>query len=266
MTYADTEIPPGASLVPSDVQLFLKRLRTFYAPIRLRYFAVGEYGDQTGRPHYHLAIFGVGPLSIAGLSVPTKVVQPFKLTTSGLPVYIGDPLYSIWGKGHVFVGDLTKDSAQYIAGYVTKKMTNGKDQKTLQWLNGRHPEFARMSLRPGIGATAMEDVASVLFTEVGQLSMTSTGDVPSVLAHGKKKFPLGRYLRRKLRENLGFGSLDTPKSAISLHAREVQILQRETIFGSKTPSEAYQLIEDERLQSVKNVEAKYKIHRQRGQI
>lgn len=77
-------------------------------------------------------------------------------------------------------------------------------------LEGRHPEFARMSLRPGIGHDAMWDVAS---TDLTYNLVESQGDVPSALRHGSRLLPLGRYLRRKLRVMTG---MDENAPAITL--------------------------------------------------
>lgn len=75
-------------------------------------------------------------------------------------------------------------------------MTKADDPR----LKGRHPEFCRMSLRPGIGLDAMHDVASVLM----QFDLdTREADVPSALRHGSRTLPLGRYLRRYLRTLVG---------------------------------------------------------------
>lgn len=75
-------------------------------------------------------------------------------------------------------------------------MTRSDDAR----LADRHPEFARMSLRPGIGASYMHDLASVVM----EFDLADTeGDVPSSLRHGKRLMPLGRYLRRKLRTYVG---------------------------------------------------------------
>lgn len=96
-------------------------------------------------------------------------------------------------------------SAQYIAGYCTKKMTHRSDIR----LGGRHPEFTRMSLRPGIGASAMWNVASTVLQY-----REKDIDVPLALMYGKKEFPLGRYLRRKLREYVG-RDVNTPAASLS---------------------------------------------------
>ena len=55
-----------------------------------------------------------------------------------------------------------------------------------------------MSLRPGIGADAMVPVAYSLLRSKAELK-----DVPVSLRHGSKTWALGRYLRRRLRIELG---------------------------------------------------------------
>ena len=60
LTYDDENLPENGSLCPSHVRDWLKRIRKKVEPRKLRYFLVGEYGDETKRPHYHVALFGVG--------------------------------------------------------------------------------------------------------------------------------------------------------------------------------------------------------------
>lgn len=189
LTYADDELsfsPSGeATLVPRDLMLFLKRLRKAYEPIKLRFFACGEYGDVTERPHYHAAIFGM-PSCRRGNTV---------YTNGGRCCDVCDGLAVAWGKGRIHVGDLNRHTAQYVAGYVTKKMTKADDPR----LRGRVPEFSRQSNRPGIGADFMHDVASSILAN----GLEDDKDVPLALRHGGKELPLGRYLRRKLRSYVG---------------------------------------------------------------
>jgi len=184
LTYDDDHLPEDGSLNPRDVQLFLKRLRVGIAPIKVRYFAVGEYGEQTGRPHYHMALFGY-PGCLQGVSNWNK---------SGSCCDPCNRLRQHWELGHTYSGVLTDDSAQYIAGYTVKKMTNPDDER----LDGRHPEFARMSLKPAIGSDLLWDVASSLM----QYDLVQ-GDVPAGLREGARIWPLGRTLRRKLRARVG---------------------------------------------------------------
>lgn len=40
-----------------DLDLFLKRLRSYYPYEKLRYYAVSEYGPKSYRPHWHLLLF-----------------------------------------------------------------------------------------------------------------------------------------------------------------------------------------------------------------
>lgn len=174
LTYSQENLPAAGTLVPVDLQLFLKRLRRVVEPRRFRYFAVGEYGDESGRPHYHAIIFGLGQFDAGTID-------------------------RAWGLGLTATFEFNEYTAQYTAGYTVKKLTRKDDPR----LRGRHPEFARMSLRPGIGAGAMALLADQLHHSAGLDNVALTGDVPTHLKIGKKTVPIGRYLRQKLREEMG---------------------------------------------------------------
>lgn len=99
--------------------------------------------------------------------------------------------------------------------------------KTDPRLNGRYPEFARMSLRPGIGADFMHDVASTLL----EFNLENTqDDVPSSLRHGSRNLPLGRYLRRRLRTLVG-KEANAPQATLDAIAEEMRPL-REIAFDT----------------------------------
>lgn len=119
-------------------------------------------------------------------------------------------------------------SANYIAGYVTKKMTSGSDER----LRGRRPEFARMSLRPGIGANAMEAVALALMRS--KLDQTIE-DVPTQLRRGAELMRLGRYLRRKLREQIG----RDPACPVQFGEEELRLVRSYAFCVDKSVSEVY---------------------------
>lgn len=114
LTYDEKNIPVGGSLEKRDLQLFFKRLRKEYGK-GIRYFACGEYGETTARPHYHAAVFGV--------RFPDCILHT--RNRNGDRLFVSNALARIWNKGHCLVGELTNKSAAYVARYVTKKV-NGK--------------------------------------------------------------------------------------------------------------------------------------------
>lgn len=59
LTYDNEHLPSDNSLSVRHWQLFMKRLRKQVEPLKIKYFASGEYGDKFGRPHYHAIIFGL---------------------------------------------------------------------------------------------------------------------------------------------------------------------------------------------------------------
>lgn len=194
LTYDDEHMPKtidGLGTLKSwDLRNFLDNLRYHFGTMGrrgIRYYAVGEYGDETFRPHYHLAMFNV-PTCVYKMSMYSK------LRVSCCPTC--ELVRKLWGRGHIYLGTLERDSAGYVASYVTKGMSKKDDPR----LGLRYPEFARMSLRPGIGHSAMWEVADVLM-KYGL--MQGALDVPYELKEGKKSIPLDRYLRRNLRTMVG---------------------------------------------------------------
>jgi len=76
-----------------------------------------------------------------------------------------------------------------------------------------------MSLKPGIGLGMMDEVASTL------LEHDFDGeDVPTSLQHGMQKWPLGRYLRRKLRTRIGRDE-KTPETVLEKMEEELRPLR-----------------------------------------
>ena len=58
LTYNDSHLPLNKTLIKRHLQLFFKRLRKAYPNQNIRYYGVGEYGDEGQRPHYHACVFG----------------------------------------------------------------------------------------------------------------------------------------------------------------------------------------------------------------
>lgn len=145
LTYNEDNVP--RELVHRHFQLFMKRLRKKFR--KARFFMCGEYGEQYGRPHYHACIFGV--------HFSDRVV--YKELSSGHRLYTSSILTGLWPHGFASVGDVSFESAAYVARYVMKKVTGDMAEEAYQRFDGStgeifqiEPEYCRMSLKPGIGA------------------------------------------------------------------------------------------------------------------
>lgn len=240
LTYDDEKIPEGGNLSKNDVTNWLKRLREKLYPRKVRYYLVGEYGENTKRPHYHGALFGVSEFE-------------------------GKLIEESWGNGFTYLDELNYKTASYVAGYVTKKLRSKEEDEKC----GRVKEFSKMSLKPGIGAVSMDAVAAAI-RELPDMSMVWGGDVPSVLRSKGQLRPLGRYLRGKLREKLGRG-INTPKSTVEEYRKKMQELFREVIGNAKDEEERRYLQSCKKKnllvalqkQKLLNFEARMKIYGQR---
>jgi len=148
LTYNDQNLPVNGSLNYSDFQKFMKRLRKICG--KVRFYMCGEYGDDHGRPHFHACLFGYR----------FDDLVRWKRSSSGCLVYRSRRLESLWPFGFSSVGDVNFDSAAYVARYCMKKITGyGSDEAYRRVCESTGevyqlvPEFNKMSLKPGIGAT-----------------------------------------------------------------------------------------------------------------
>lgn len=204
LTYSDDSIPTTArgiqTLEPRHLRDWLKRFRKAIEPSRIRYYSVGEYGDDTWRPHYHAVLFGYPRCGFGQtLYRPRREGAPYCCDHCRL-------IHKTWGLGRIDLIELSDHTAGYVAGYVEKKLTRTDDPR----LNGRWPEFARMSLRPGIGRGILPAVAQSLIDF--NLDQTQA-DVPGSLRHGRLELPLGRYLKSNLRKIVN-GQEKTPDAVL----------------------------------------------------
>lgn len=253
LTYADEHLPTNSrgmpTLVPKDLSDWLKRFRKAISPLLVRFYATGEYGDDNFRPHYHAAVFGYPNCSQFGTIYrrdgTIRCCEHCKL------------VHATWGKGLVHVGELNTSSAQYVAGYVTKKMTRTDDPR----LDGRWPEFATMSRMPGIGKSAMYEVADTLMRF--NLDKTQT-DVPVSLRHGARELPLGRYLRNQLRLMIG-KEAKAPEKAIKDQAEEMRPLLEAAKLDENNPSLGSQIRLENKGRRMR-MEALAKIRKQRKRL
>lgn len=122
LTYRDNVCPPF--LRRNDLKEFFKKLRN--RGVTFRYLACGEFGSRTHRPHYHAIIFGYKPDDLV-----------FYKKSGENSLYISQWLTDLWSYGYVIVGDVSYESAGYVARYTTKKI-------------GDDGSFIMMSNRPGL--------------------------------------------------------------------------------------------------------------------
>lgn len=148
LTYDPKNLPDNGSLKKKDYQDFMKRLRARNEDKTIRFFHCGEYGDNLSRPHYHACLFGY--------DFPDKVLHSDR---RGVRLYTSDLLNDVWPWGFTTLGDVTFESAAYVARYVMKKVTGDEADehyRRVHPITGAEyllePEYITMSRRPGLAA------------------------------------------------------------------------------------------------------------------
>lgn len=158
LTYNDEHVPLSTyvdyngeeqlslTLHKRHFQLFMKRLRKSYPDVTIRFYACGEYGDTTHRPHYHAILYGVDFSEDRAL---------LGFSRDGYPQFVSANLEKLWPFGYSMICDVSWQTCAYVARYVTKKH-KGKTKDFYEYFN-IEPEFSLMSRRPGIGRKYYDD-------------------------------------------------------------------------------------------------------------
>jgi len=148
LTYDEENLPLGGTLVKEHLQKFIRSIRDANPTETIRYYAAGEYGTQGTRPHYHILLFGHdfprGHLSPSD----NDLILYSRGKQSGQQLYTSKSLEKLWTKGFSTIGEFSHQSALYVAKYSIKKITG---ELAAAHYEGKLPEFALMSLKPGIG-------------------------------------------------------------------------------------------------------------------
>lgn len=182
LTYDDAYLPEHGQLWKDDLQRFFKRLRK--AGFKFKYVASGEYGEQTRRPHFHIALFGVDFDSDRVL---------FGRAIGGDRTYISKSVTESWHKGNHLIGTLNFESAAYIARYIMKKLKgpNVSPVPLATTEDGEiilpNPEFMLMS----------KGISKGWFREYFMTDVFPTGSV--VTSQGSRA-PVPRYYKNLLKE------------------------------------------------------------------
>lgn len=121
LTYNNESVPITAkgfmSLQKQDFQKFVKRLRKRTGCKTIKYYACGEYGTNTWRPHYHAIMFDVSHEDIA----------------------------ACWTLGNIDVRQVNSNTIAYTLKYVSKEA-----RVPLHANDDRKPEFSLMSKNMGL--------------------------------------------------------------------------------------------------------------------
>lgn len=235
LTYDDEHLPKleddsgtvyGATLDKSDLQLFMKVLRgrKKFEDREIRFFASGEYGSTTRRPHYHIILFGISLDDFDDLHL-----RQHNLNFDAL--YDSAEFAGMWKKGFCLLGNVTWRSCAYVARYVVKKASN-----ELLPYPGCQPEFSLMSRRPGLGAYYLQehdvDLRSTTFLENGQ----------------KLRYP--KYFLKLLEKSDPelYNTLKAERQAFSRDSVLTELQQTDLCY-----SELLQLKEDRHIQGLKKL-------------
>lgn len=164
LTYSNEYLPDYATLVPSHLSSFLKRLRKSL-DYKIRYFACGEYGSKFGRPHYHLIIFGLKKEDYHKVKENWHYADLKKYSRA------------------IDVQEAGLDALGYVAGYVGKKLPPQAYYNRL-----KAPPFHRCSL--GLGLEGYFRLQGNNFTSI-------------IYDSKERACYVGRYIRNKVCERLG---------------------------------------------------------------
>jgi hypothetical protein len=133
----------------------MKRYRKKFSGTEIRFFMCGEYGEnlehskngKLGHPHYHACIFN-----------HDFTDKRLFNNRDGTRLYTSETLAKLWPYGFSTIGDVTFESAAYVARYVLKKQLGKNSGEFYEYIDDStgevinlKPEFTTMSRRPGIG-------------------------------------------------------------------------------------------------------------------
>lgn len=195
LTYAPENLPADGNLDYAQVTKFIKKLRKVLEKTnyRIKYYRVGEYGENFSRPHYHIILFGFD--FTAKLRYRGEENQHIHWRTkNGNKYYISTLLSKLWGLGHAEIGEVNYNTCMYVAKYVTKKVNGRRKQEHYQRVNENgeiitvEPEKSSMSRREAIGKKWLEEFNSDIYPD-------------DFAVHDGKKLKTPKYYDKWLEKN-----------------------------------------------------------------
>lgn len=175
------------TLVKRDYQLFMKRLRKITSKdVTLKYFAVGEYGSTTYRPHFHAIIFNSNV----------------------------DDIEAAWGLGKVHCDSVNGNTVAYTTKYMHKGRlipVHANDDRT--------PEFQLISQRLGINYIT-EDTIRYHNEDITRTYLTGEGGVKIPMPEAYKKRLYSDQTRKAQARATQVKILATEAEKIATYTRE----------------------------------------------
>lgn len=177
LTYDNKHIPitenKFMTLEKTDLQKFFKRLRK-RSKDKIKYFACGEYGGKTHRPHYHAIIFNARWEDI-------------------------EMAWSLEGEqiGMVYYGSVERASIGYVLKYMVKNSNEKKHAR-----DDRKPQFQVMS--KGIGSNYLtksmirwhkDDMYQRYCTKEGKYNTPLSRYYKDKIYTDEEKFLIGNYFK-----------------------------------------------------------------------
>lgn len=256
LTFNDENLNKNGSLVKSDFQKFMKRLRKKYngkdsitndkgqTIYPIRFFHCGEYGSMLERPHHHACLFN--------FDFDDKELIKVR---DGVNLYRSEKLEQLWSKkidpydyldykpetlwenrngdlmvklGYCTLGDVTFESAAYCARYITKKINGvyALEHYLKSWNEDTgeavilEPEYITMSRRPGIGRGWYEHYNSDLYPKDYVTNLGKKFKVPKYYDNLYEKFSPDDYLSIKSKRKLAFDVHSDNNTSERLAVRE----------------------------------------------
>lgn len=231
LTYDDQHLPKCGHFDERDIVLFVKRLRKIL-PCQIRTLGVAEYGERTGRAHFHLLVFGY--------QFPDKkILRQTDSTHSGqkYDIFESKTLQKLWDKGISEFGTVTEQSCSYVARYLykkTKKTDHGDPCENCQNEKPKKSKIVCRSRRPGLGSQFCDS-----YIDVSRASR-SLGVSPVV---GNDRDSLPRYYIDRVRKNCS----DEFKSLLETQPD----FQKERSNERKERLDALKLIDQAKLKNLK---------------
>lgn len=172
LTYNNDNLPYDLSIKKTHLQNFFKRLRSKLIKRKIKYYACGEYGDETFRPHYHAIIFNMS-------------VKDENLISES------------WQLGFVRVEKVIEERINYVTGYVLKKIF-GKKGKELY--GKKEAPFALMSKGLGKGWIENEENEKHVLLNMGIRKKGKVVPIPRYYV-GKMKHEIPKEVWNEIKVN-----------------------------------------------------------------